>query len=157
MKKFYLAAVLIFIAFSSCKKTEFDATAQAAVDDAAIQAYLKVNNLTATKDPGGSGLYYQIVTQGTGVYPVAATSSVSVNYVGKLLDGTVFDKATAFSTNIASGDVISGWTIGIPLARVGSRIILYVPSYLGYGNGISGSIPANSVLIFTIDVLSSRG
>ena len=94
MKKFSFLVVILFLAFASCKKSSssFDANAQAATDDAAIQAYLKANSIVAVKDP--SGLYYKIVTQGTGASPIA-TSTVTVNYSGKLLDGTVFDSGTA--------------------------------------------------------------
>lgn len=155
MKKYILVLAAIVFSFSACKKssTTTDATAQAAKDDAAIQAYLKTNNITtAVKD--ASGLYYQVVTAGTGGYPVA-TSTVTVNYVGKLLDGTQFDSSTAFSATLSSG-VISGWTIGMQHINTGGRIILYVPSALGYGTAASGSIPANAVLIFTIDLLGYK-
>jgi FKBP-type peptidyl-prolyl cis-trans isomerase FkpA len=65
------------------KKTKFDAAKQAAADDAAIQAYLAANtSITATKD--ASGIYYQIITPGSGANPTLS-STVKVNYVGKLL------------------------------------------------------------------------
>ena len=154
MKKYVLLLSLIIIGFSACKKDKdnFDATAQAAKDEADIQAYLKANpSITATKD--ASGVYYQILTAGTGANP-KATSSVSVNYVGKLLNGgTQFDAGNGFSANL-DGGVIKGWTYGIPLGKVGGRILLIIPSALAYGNTSPGAaIPKNSVLVFTIDIL----
>ena len=148
MKRYILLFALVIGAFSSCKKeSSFDPAKQAATDDAAIQAYIKANNITATKDP--SGLYYQVITPGTGNYPTA-NSLVTVSYSGKLLNGTVFDSGNIQSSPLSG--FIQGWKIGIPLINTGGRILLLVPSALGYGNAAYGSIPANSVLIFTVDL-----
>jgi FKBP-type peptidyl-prolyl cis-trans isomerase FkpA len=152
MKKYLLIVCVLIASCSACKKSDnFDASAQAATDDANIQAYLKAKSITATKDP--SGLYYQVVTPGTGAYPTSA-STVTVNYSGKLLDGTAFDSSNGFVTPLTS--VIAGWTIGIPHINVGGRIILFIPSGLGYKNSSAGSIPANSVLIFTVDLIGFK-
>ncbi|MES2274602.1 MAG: FKBP-type peptidyl-prolyl cis-trans isomerase [Bacteroidota bacterium] len=150
MKKYFVILFMLVAGLSACKKDEtFDANAQAATDDATIQAYLKANNITAVKDV--SGLYYTIVTQGTGNYPTSG-STVTVNYVGKLLNGTQFDANTGFKTSL--GAVIRGWTIGVPKIQTGGSINLYIPSGLGYANNATGAIPANSVLVFRIDLLS---
>lgn len=157
MKKIVFLLGIICILLVSCGKEEtpFDPAKQAAADDVSIQAYLKANNITtAVKD--ASGLYYQIVTQGTGANPTY-TSTVTVNYTGTFLDGSVFDSTTksgAFTTALTA--VIQGWTIGVPYVKTGGRIILYIPSGLGYGNSTVGVIPANSVTIFTIDLLSFK-
>src|ERR1700761_4175712 len=96
MKRYLLITCFFIAALSGCKKdTPFDPVKQAATDDAAIQAYIKANNITATKDP--SGVYYQIITPGDGAYP-NVNSTITVNYTGKLLNGTVFDTETAFVT-----------------------------------------------------------
>ena len=148
MKRYILLLVLFIAAFSSCKKdTPFDPVKQAAADDAAIQAYIKANNITATKDP--SGLYYQVITPGTGAYP-NVHSSISGQYTGKLLNGTVFD-SNSIPNDPLSG-FITGWQIGIPYINTGGRILLLIPSALGYGNTTKDGIPANSVLIFTFDL-----
>src|SRR5258708_17864762 len=148
MKRYILLLILFITALSSCKKdATFDPAKQAATDDAAIQAYVKTNNITATKD--ASGLYYQVITPGTGNYPTK-NSLISVNYTGKLLNGTVFDSGTI--TSSALSGLIQGWQIGIPHINTGGRILLLIPSALGYRNAASGSIPANSVLVFTIDL-----
>ncbi len=148
MKRYIILLVLFIAAFSSCKKdTPFDPVKQAADDDASIQAYIKANNITAIKDP--SGLYYQVIKAGTGAYP-NSNSLVSGAYTGKLLNGTVFDSNTFSSTPLTG--FITGWKIGIPHINTGGRILLLIPSALAYGNSASGSIPANSVLIFTIDL-----
>jgi len=158
MKKSLLILAFFTLVFSACKKnsiTTFDPAAQAAADDAKIQAYIKANNITAVKD--ASGLYYQIITTGTGVNPTAA-STVRVAYTGKLLDGTQFDTNANFSTTLsANAGLIQGWKTGIPFCKQGGRILLLIPSALGYGNTAQGTIPANSVLVFTIDLIQVQG
>ncbi|HEY9001996.1 MAG TPA: FKBP-type peptidyl-prolyl cis-trans isomerase [Mucilaginibacter sp.] len=147
MKKYLLLLAVFVAAFSSCSKDSYDPTKQAAKDDAAIQSYIAANNITATKD--ASGVYYQVITPGTGAYPTAS-SLVTVNYTGKLLNGTVFDSGSIQST--ALNTLIQGWQKGLPHINTGGRILLLIPSALGYGNSAQGSIPANSVLVFTIDL-----
>ncbi|MDB5025236.1 MAG: peptidylprolyl isomerase [Mucilaginibacter sp.] len=147
MNKYILVLSLFIGAFSSCKKTGYDPVKQAATDDAAIQAYIKANNITAVKDP--SGLYYQVITPGTGSYP-NVNSLITGAYSGKLLNGTVFDSGPI--NNTALSGYIKGWQIGVPHINTGGRILLLIPSALGYGNAANGGIPANSVLIFTIDL-----
>ena len=137
---------------TACKKDDSDkyAAEQAAVDDAAIQAYIKANGITTVKDP--SGLYYQVITPGTGAYPTSS-STVNVNYIGKFLDGTTFDSGNY--NNSLSG-VIQGWQIGVPKVNTGGRILLLIPSALAYGPSGRGTIPANKVLMFTVDLLSYK-
>ena len=147
MKKTILILAVFIAALSSCSKDSFDPTKQAAKDDAAIQAYLASNNITATKDL--SGVYYKVLTAGTGAYPTA-NSLITVNYTGKLLNGSVFDSGSINST--ALNTLIKGWQYGIPHVNTGGRILLLIPSALGYGNTTTGSIPANSVLMFTVDL-----
>lgn len=121
-------------------------------NDSQIQEYLKENNIEASKTE--SGLYYKINAKGDGTNPIAQ-SSVTVNYTGKLLDGTVFDsnKGISFGLN----QVIAGWTEGIQLCEKDGSITLYIPAHLGYGpNGIPGVIPPNAVLVFDVAVLEIR-
>jgi FKBP-type peptidyl-prolyl cis-trans isomerase FkpA len=150
MKKYSLLLFVLFlVGFSACKKTTttpFDAAAQAVTDDATIQAYLKANNITATKDP--SGLYYTIIKAGTGAFPTAS-SNVTVSYSAIFTDGTVFDHQPSAYFSLATG-VIKGWQIGVPHINAGGTIELFIPSALGYANVATGAVPANTVTIFTI-------
>src|ERR1700712_1866214 len=114
MKKIILLLAAFIAAFSSCKKESFDPAKQAAKDAAAIQAYIASNNITATKDP--SGVYYHVITPGTGSYPVA-TSLITVNYTGKLISGSVFDTGTVNSK--ALNTFVKGWQFGIPHINTG--------------------------------------
>jgi FKBP-type peptidyl-prolyl cis-trans isomerase len=117
-----------------------------------------------------SGLRYVINEEGTGEETVIG-KLVSVDYVGKLLDGMVFDTSiesvakdegvynssrtySPFAFTLGAGQVITGWDIGISLLRVGDSATLFVPSGLGYGTRSTGSIPSNAVLIFDVNVIA---
>lgn len=164
MKKIFLLLALFTLVFSACKKndsttTTVDPAVQAKIDDDKIVAYLAANKITAQKD--ASGLYYLIVNPGSGTSPTTS-STVRVAYRGTLLDGTQFDTGANFQTSLnATANLIQGWKIGIPYVKPGGRIILYIPSALGYGTAPQVAkdvtIPANSVLIFTIDLFSFQG
>jgi FKBP-type peptidyl-prolyl cis-trans isomerase FkpA len=150
---FLLWSCAMFFLVSSCSKDKYDVEKQAAKDDLLITEFIAQNKITATKH--SSGLYYQILTEGTGS-TVTTASTVSVNYEGKLLDGSIFDKSKAAVTFPLTG-VIQGWTIGVPLVKVGGRIRLIIPSTLAYGNTSPGAgIPKNAVLDFTIDLLNAQ-
>ena len=142
----------LFIAtMSGCKKTEFcqDITTTApAIEVNNLKNYLTTNGITATED--ARGFFYIINNAGTEDKPTVC-SRVTVNYEGKLIDGTVFDSGNNVSFLLS--DLISGWQAGIPLIAKGGSMILYLPPTLGYGASGSGSIPGNSNLIFTIDLL----
>ncbi|MEN0054145.1 MAG: FKBP-type peptidyl-prolyl cis-trans isomerase [Mucilaginibacter sp.] len=153
MKKLLLLLFAPLLILSACSKkdaTPVDPAKQAAADETAIKAYIAADtSIHATRDP--SGLYYQILKQGTGAHP-KATSNVTVNYTGKLLNGSVFQTSSINNTPLQG--LIPGWIIGIPYTNVGGRILLIIPSGLGYGPYPPDStIPPNSVLVFTIDLI----
>jgi FKBP-type peptidyl-prolyl cis-trans isomerase FklB len=111
------------------------------------------------KKPGvvttASGLQYQVLTKGTGKAP-AATSSVTVHYTGKLVDGTVFDSSVSRGepATFALNQVITGWTEALQLMHEGDKWLVFLPSDLGYGERGSGpQIPPNAALIFEIELL----
>ncbi|MHB1769674.1 MAG: FKBP-type peptidyl-prolyl cis-trans isomerase [Minisyncoccota bacterium] len=95
---------------------------------------------------------------GTGAV-AAPGDTVTVNYVGSLTDGTVFDASanhgtTGFTFTLGAGQVIKGWDEGIVGMRVGGTRKLVIPASLAYGNQAVGNvIPANSTLVFTVELL----
>ncbi|MEB3767363.1 FKBP-type peptidyl-prolyl cis-trans isomerase [Acinetobacter sp. MD2] len=101
-----------------------------------------------------SGLQYQILKQGTGKKPTL-NSTITVDYEGKLIDGTVFDSSFKRHEPIEFPlkNVITGWQEGIPLIKEGGSIMLYIPAKLAYGAEDNVSIPPNSVLIFKVNLL----
>ena len=114
-----------------------------------------MNNITTTAD----GLQIQDLTVGTG-QEVKSGDTVTVNYLGTLTDGVKFDSSydrnQPFSTQIGVGQVIKGWDEGIVGMKVGGKRKLIIPTTLGYGNQAAGSIPANSTLVFEVELLSVK-
>lgn len=102
-----------------------------------------------------SGLQYKVITQGTGAKP-KATDTVTVHYEGKLLDGKVFDSSyeRGAPVQFPLNQVIKGWTEGLQLMPQGSKYELYIPSELAYGEAGNPAIEPNSVLIFTVELLT---
>ena len=116
-----------------------------------IEDYLADNNLTATSTP--SGLYYIITAEGSGGHP-NLNSTVTVRYKGYRLNGKVFDETVGTDTaTFPLKNLIQGWQEGIPLLQKGGKGTFFVPSDLGYGAQQVGDIPANSVLIFEIELV----
>lgn len=84
---------------------------------------------------------------------------LTVHYIGKLEDGTVFDstydKERTFSFVLGEGRVIQGWEIGIEGMKEGGKRRLTIPASLGYGeSGVRGMIPPHSTIIFEIELIS---
>ncbi|MDO2948130.1 FKBP-type peptidyl-prolyl cis-trans isomerase [Aeromonas simiae] len=102
-----------------------------------------------------SGLQYQVEKMGEGAKP-KATDIVKVHYTGTLLDGTKFDSSVdrGEPATFPLNQVIPGWTEGVQLMPVGSKFKFFLPSKLAYGEHGAGSIPANSVLVFDVELLS---
>jgi peptidylprolyl isomerase len=85
-------------------------------------------------------------------------STVTVNYVGALYkNGKVFDASwkrnQTFTTQLSTSAVIPGWVQGIQGMKVGGRRVLIIPPSLGYGSTAQSGIPANSTLVFVVDLL----
>lgn len=92
---------------------------------------------------------------------VKSGDTVSINYVGTLTNGTVFDSTAAhndgpFVTQIGVGQVIKGWDEGIIGMKVGGKRKLVIPPSLGYGDQTEGSIPPNSTLIFQVELVGIK-
>jgi len=111
--------------------------------------------------PSADGtLVSQDLVVGTGA-TAATGDSVTVNYVGTLANGTKFDSSydrnQPFTFRLGAGQVIAGWDQGVVGMRVGGKRRLTIPPSLGYGSQANGPIPANSTLIFEIELLSIAG
>jgi hypothetical protein len=108
-------------------------------------------------DTSGSsnGVYYKILKEGSGDF-ISVTDTLVVNYIGSLLDGSVFDQTKEKPATFPLKRLIRGWQLGLPLCRQGGKIHLIIPSYLGYSIRNLGVIPPNSPLIFDIEVLELK-
>lgn len=100
-----------------------------------------------------SGLRYRDLVVGAGARPSSNTARVTVNYVGRLLNGTQFDGRDNQQFNL--NGVIAGWTEGLGSMRVGGRRQLIVPANLGYGSDGTGTIPPNATLVFDVELLAT--
>lgn len=123
---------------------------QLKADTAAIDKYLKTNSINALKD--ASGLRYTVDSLGNGALP-SIQDYVTFTYTAKLMDsGLQIDQAiNPVKSKLV--DLILGWQIGLTNIPEGSKFTLYVPSRLAYGSATRSSIPANSNLIFKIQLL----
>lgn len=128
----------------------------------AAQAALKESEayFAANKEKDGvveteSGLQYEVLTKGDSDQSPVATDTVTVHYHGTLTDGTVFDSSVerGSPSSFPLNGVIAGWTEGLQLMSIGDKFRFYIPSELAYGPRATGSIPANSPLIFDVELL----
>lgn len=101
-----------------------------------------------------SGLQYEVLTQGSGAKP-KTSDVVKVHYQGTLTDGSIFDSSIQRGepATFQLDQVIQGWTEALQLMPVGSKYRLTLPPELAYGEQGAGPIPANSVLVFEVELL----
>ena len=106
-----------------------------------------------------SGLKYTDLVVGNGPSPRLGQTAV-VHYTGTLTDGTKFDssldKGQPYSFPLGTGSVIKGWDEGVATMKVGGRRRLVVPPALGYGPMPRPRIPANSTLVFDVELLDVK-
>jgi FKBP-type peptidyl-prolyl cis-trans isomerase FklB len=149
-----------------------------AADQQQLQAYARssgeamlARNAAAAKDflarngkekgvvTTASGLEYKILAAGDKkAPPIALTDTVTVEYRGKLADGTEFDSSYSrgVPTPFPVNGVIKGWQEALVLMKPGAKWQLFIPPELAYGARSQAKIPPNSVLIFDVNVLSAE-
>lgn len=139
----------------------YSSAKQTAKDESAIKEYIDKNKLTTTKSP--KGVYIAVTQEGTGAKPNSG-DVVSVNYTGKLLDGTTFDSNVDSTIRpgmplepltfpVGQGRVIPGWDDALLQLKKGSKATIVIPSALAYGlQGQGAQIKGNSVLVFTVEL-----
>ncbi len=130
-----------------------------AIDEKIMQNYITQNNISnATKT--ASGMYIVVTEAGTGDKP-AVGDQVTMNYTGTLSDGSKFDSnvdsafnhVQPFNFALGKGQVIKGWDEGIATLKKGSKATLIIPSGMAYGQQERPKIPANSPLIFNVELV----
>jgi len=153
-KLIFILPIILFIAgctksdVNKCNYNESSVIAPSS-EVQTLQAYISANHPTAIQH--SSGLFYEITNPGTGA-TASVCSNVTVKYSGYLIsNGTKFDENLTGVT-FPLGSLIVGWQKGIPLIKAGGSITLYLPPSLAYGSSAIGSIPANSYLIFIIQL-----
>ncbi|MCB1616501.1 MAG: FKBP-type peptidyl-prolyl cis-trans isomerase [Pseudomonadales bacterium] len=131
--------------------------AQGEVNKMEGEKFLAENAVKEGVNTTESGLQYKIITEGSGPKP-SAEDVVTVHYVGKLINGTVFDSSIERGepATFALNQVIPGWTEALQLMPEGSKWEIYLPSDLAYGPGGAGrDIGPNSTLIFEVELLKA--
>lgn len=120
----------------------------------ASQKFLETNMTREGVVTTNSGLQYEILVKGNGISPVA-TDSVTVHYVGTLLDGTTFDSSVERGEPVTFklDQVIPGWIEGLQLMKEGGKYKFFIPPGLAYGDRGGRQIEPNSTLIFEIELL----
>lgn len=125
-------------------------------DDAVLEDTIRDS---MTNDGTVKNMIIDDVTVGEGA-EVKIGDTVSVNYIGTLQSGQQFDnsytKGQPFEFTVGEGRVIKGWDQGLLGMKVGGQRILVIPSELAYGASAVGPIPANSTLVFSIELLEIK-
>lgn len=100
-----------------------------------------------------SGLQYKVIKPGqpSGATPTD-TDVALVNYQGRLLDGTTFDQSQRPMPMPVAG-VVPGFAEALKLMHKGAKYRLWLPPKLGYGDRANGPIPANSTLVFDLEMI----
>jgi FKBP-type peptidyl-prolyl cis-trans isomerase len=147
--KFVKSLCLLLILVSSISVSK----ASNPSDSLNLENFLTSKNIKAEKTR--EGIFFNVDTEGSGAMPKQG-DYVKINYVGKLLDGKIFDespKNDAFVFQVGYRQVIQGWDIIMPKLKVGSKATIFIPAEYGYGSsGIGTVIPPNASLVYEIEV-----
>ena len=116
--------------------------------------FLKKNKVKDNIKETPTGLQYRIINEGDGASP-KREDKVKVHYVGKLMDGTEFDSSRKRGQPSEFGltQVIKGWTEGLQLMKLGAKYEFFIHPKIAYGSRPRPNIPANSLLIFEVELL----
>jgi FKBP-type peptidyl-prolyl cis-trans isomerase FkpA len=143
---------------AACLSTDNNAPDEIPIEQTNFASTLGVNLSASTRTPNGA--YYRDIVTGTGAV-VAAGDSISVRYTVWLANGTQIDTNVGstlplLTFKLGVGSVIGGFDEGLLGVKVGTQRQLIIPPSLGYGPYDYGQIPGNSVLVFNIEVISSK-
>jgi len=176
--RLFAALALIFGAFSLISCVDADQTQEVILerDKQAIEKFLQENPIPSVKEYSepieGFYMFWQVSTKPER-NNLLRGDTVSVNYTGKTLDKKIFDSSIEqvardngiFSAGrkyqplryaVGYGLTISGFEFAISMMHPGEKATVIFPSRLGYGTQASGGIPANSPLIFELDLVQVK-
>jgi FKBP-type peptidyl-prolyl cis-trans isomerase FkpA len=156
----HCARLAIIFTVAGASSLAMPALAAQAVPDPAV-AFLAKNRSGAGVVETASGLQYKVLTPGRGDARPTDEDVALINYEGKLSNGTSFDKSQqptpmpVVAADEATGrqGVIPGFSEGLKLMPRGAKYRFWIKPALGYGGEASGPIPANSVLVFDVEML----
>ncbi|WP_424245666.1 FKBP-type peptidyl-prolyl cis-trans isomerase [Elusimicrobium posterum] len=156
MKKLFVLSAGIILLLTACNKPvenenkNIKTGASMSATEQFIADFKKQPNVKELTD----GILIQTIKEGTGITPIA-TDVVTVHYTGKLINGKVFDSSVERGepAKFRLNQVISAWTKGVAQMRKGGKAVLLCPPATAYGDQQVGPIPANSTLVFEIELL----
>lgn len=121
-------------------------------------AFLEQNKAQPGVKTTASGLQYQVITEGTGATP-GDDDTVKCHYVGTLISGEKFDSSLdrGQPAEFPVRGVIPGWTEALKMMKAGGKMKLFIPPALAYGAQGRPGIPANSALVFEVELLEVVG
>lgn len=148
-----VVAIFIFLGFFGVGTMQ-----QPAVSQGVSAAQDLLNDISKT----GAVSSLQVIDTVEGTGAVAKSGdTITVNYIGVLPNGTVFDASQnhgqPFTFTLGGGQVIKGWDQGLVGMKVGGTRLVAIPPELAYGERAVGQIPANSSLIFQVELVSIGG
>lgn len=146
-----VVAIFIFLGFFGVGSTN----QQPAVPQGVSAAQDLLNDISKTGKVSQLSVIDTVV--GTGA-EAKSGDTITVNYIGVLPNGTVFDASQnhgqPFTFGLGGGQVIKGWDQGLVGMKVGGTRLVAIPPELAYGDRAVGQIPANSSLIFQVELVS---
>jgi FKBP-type peptidyl-prolyl cis-trans isomerase FkpA len=154
MKRILFIAVLVF-SLAGCSKDDCSYDECGVVAPAAeiqsVQSYLSSNSISATQHC--SGMFYIIDQQGSGE-KATACGGITLHYEGKLTNGNVFDSTKVNDpAAFVLTKTVPGFKNALIQLKAGGKMRIFIPPSLGFGNVQSGTIPPNSILIFSVELL----
>lgn len=175
MKRFGLGILSILVLFGSCISEEENFSLRLEQDKDAILAYLSENQMPSAKEfkDEVQGVYIFWENVMTTEYEIQIGDTLLIDYTGKLLNNTIFDTTNdsiATANNIRNPQrayepypyivgrdrFIQGFEFALSKMQEGDKVITLFPSFYGYGTTPQGNIPANSPLIFEIDLVQIK-
>lgn len=135
------------------KENEEKAAAKKSLDDQA--KFLAQNVMDPSVKVTTKGVQYKVIREGKGLVP-KQSDKVQVHYVGALLNGTEFDNSVKRGEPLEFpvSAVIEGWQDLLMVMKEGEKVKAWIPSALAYGEeGVPPTIPANSMLVFEVELL----
>lgn len=124
-----------------------------AVQQSENKDFLEQNLTNPTVRMLENGVQYEVLVDVEGA-PIGATNKrLQIQYIGKLIDGTVFDDSSEKPIVVTQNSVMPGLSSVLKIMRENQTIKAYIPPSLGYGDQKRGNVPANSVLIYEITLL----
>ena len=157
-KNIFIAAIALVVIASACTKKSEEPKTETATSTTTTTTTNATAGAPATA-PATSKVDIVDTVVGKGAEAVSG-KTVTVHYTGTLKDGTKFDSSVdrkePFSFNLGAGQVIKGWEQGIVGMKVGGKRKLTIPPELAYGANAVGAIPANSTLLFDVELLDVK-